>query len=54
MLLSMAVSQIILAFNNLNNCEDSYLGILLNGGLSEVVVVVWLGNELNLLEMSQM
>lgn len=50
----MAVSQIILPFNNLNNCEDSDLGILLNGGLSEVVVVVWLGDELNLLEMSQM
>lgn len=54
MLLSMAISQIIFAFNNPNNCEDSDLVMLLNGGLPEVVVVVWLGDELNLLEMSQM
>lgn len=54
MLLSMAISRIIFAFKNPNNCEDSDLVILLNGGLPEVVVVVWLGDELNLLEMSQM
>ena len=53
MLLSMAASQINLAFNNLNNCEDPDLVISLNGGLSEVVVEVWLGDEVNLVEMSQ-
>lgn len=46
MLLSMEISQITLAFDNFSNHEDSDWGVLLNGGMSEVVVVVWLGDEL--------
>lgn len=46
MLLSVSISQIIHAFDNLNDHEDSDSGIWLNGGLSEVVVVVCLGDEL--------